>query len=36
MSLFRRPGAALATLLFLVMGAAFLTQVVPYRQILDS
>jgi cell division protein FtsB len=36
MTLFRRPGAALATLLFLVMGAAFLTQVVPYRQILDS
>ena len=36
MTLFRRPGAALATLLFLVMGAAFLTQLVPYRQILDS
>jgi cell division protein FtsB len=36
MTVFRRPGAALATLLFLVMGAAFLTQVVPYRQILDS
>jgi cell division protein FtsB len=36
MRTFRRPGAALATLLFLVMGAAFLTQVVPYRQILDS
>ena len=36
MRIFRRPGAALATLLFLVMGAAFLTQVVPYRQILDS
>jgi cell division protein FtsB len=25
-----------ATLLFLLMGAAFLTQVVPYRQIIDS
>lgn len=36
MTMFRRPGAALATLLFLVLGAAFLTQVVPYRQILDS
>jgi len=36
MTLFRRPGAALATLLFLVMGAACLTQLVPYRQILDS
>lgn len=36
MTLLRRPGAALATLLFLLMGAAFLTQVVPYRQILDS
>jgi cell division protein FtsB len=36
MRIFRRPGAAFATLLFLVMGAAFLTQVVPYRQILDS
>ncbi len=36
MTVFRRPGAAVATLLFLVMGAAFLTQVVPYRQILDS
>ena len=36
MTLLRRPGAALATLLFLLMGAAFLTQVVPYRQIVDS
>lgn len=36
MIVFRRPGAAVATLLFLVVGAAFLTQVVPYRQILDS
>lgn len=32
----RRPGAAMTALLFLVLGAAFLTQVVPYRQILDS
>ncbi|MFQ5521979.1 MAG: septum formation initiator family protein [Acidimicrobiia bacterium] len=36
MTLLRRPGVALATLLFLLMGAAFLTQVVPYRQILES
>ena len=36
MTLLRRPGAAIATLLILVTGAAFLTQVVPYRQILDS
>ncbi len=36
MTVFRRPGAAVVTLLFLVTGAAFLTQVVPYRQILDS
>jgi cell division protein FtsB len=35
-SLFRRPGAAIATLLILLMGTAFLTQVVPYRQIIDS
>lgn len=26
----------MVTLLFILMGAAFLTQVVPYRQILDS
>lgn len=36
MTLLRRPGAVFATLLFLLMGAAFLTQVVPYRQIIDS
>ena len=36
MTLLRRPGAAITTLLFLLMGAAFLTQVVPTRQILDS
>jgi cell division protein FtsL len=35
-TLLRRPGAALATLLFLLMGAAFLTQVVPYGQIVDA
>jgi cell division protein FtsB len=35
-TLLRRPGAAITTLLFLLMGAAFLTQVVPTRQILDS
>jgi cell division protein FtsB len=34
--LLRRPGPALAALLFLLLGAAFLTQVVPYRQIIDS
>ncbi|MFZ0014144.1 MAG: septum formation initiator family protein [Acidimicrobiia bacterium] len=36
MSLLRRPGILMATLLILLMGAAFLTQVVPYGQILDS
>ena len=36
MTLIRRPGVALVTLLFLLIGAAFITQVVPYRQILDS
>lgn len=36
MSLLRRPWTALATLLILIMGAAFLTQVVPYGQIVDS
>lgn len=36
MSLLRRPGAAIATLLIFLMGAAFITQVVPYRQIVDS
>lgn len=36
MNVLRRPGAAMTTLLFLVLGAAFLTQVVPYRQILDA
>lgn len=36
MTLLRRPGVAAATLLILLMGAAFLTQVVPYAQIVDS
>lgn len=36
MSLVRRPGILLATLFILLMGAAFLTQVVPYGQIVDS
>lgn len=36
MRFLRRPGPALAALLFLLLGAAFLTQVVPYRQIIDS
>ncbi|HSJ84874.1 MAG TPA: septum formation initiator family protein [Acidimicrobiia bacterium] len=36
MTVLRRPGVALVTLLFFLLGAAFLTQVVPYRQIIDS
>lgn len=36
MTLLRRPGPAVATLLILLMGAAFLTQVVPYAQIVDA
>lgn len=36
MSLLRRPGVMVATLLIILMGAAFLTQVVPYGQIVDS
>lgn len=36
MTLLRRPGAAAVTVLFLLMGAVFLTQVVPYRQIVDT
>lgn len=36
MSLLRRPGVLTATLLILLMGAAFVTQVVPYKQIVDS
>lgn len=36
MTILRRPGIALVTLLFLLLGAAFLTQVVPYRQIIES
>jgi cell division protein FtsB len=36
MTLIRRPGTAAVTLLFLLMGAAFLTQVVPYRQIVET
>jgi cell division protein FtsB len=35
-TLIRRPGIAIVTLLFLLVGAAFLTQVVPYRQIIAS
>lgn len=35
-TLLRRPGTVLITLLILLMGAAFLTQVVPYGQIIDS
>lgn len=36
MSLLRRPGALVSTLLIFLMGAAFFTQVVPYGQIVDS
>jgi cell division protein FtsB len=36
MTLLRRPGIAIVTLLILLMGAAFLTQVVPYGQIIES
>lgn len=36
MTALRRPGTAVTTLLFLVLGAAFLTQVVPFQQIRDS
>lgn len=36
MTVLRRPGIALLTLLILLMGAAFLTQVVPYGQIVES
>lgn len=36
MRLFRRPGPTLAALLFLVLGAAFLTQLVPFRQMIES
>jgi len=35
-NLLRRPGIAIVTLLILLTGAVFLTQVVPYRQIIDS
>jgi len=35
-TMLRRPGIAALTLLFLLLGAAFLTQVVPYRQIIES
>lgn len=36
MTLTRRPTLVLIVLLFLVIGAAFLTQLIPYRQIIDS
>ena len=36
MTVFHRPAALAITLVFLLIGAAFLTQVVPYRQIMDS
>ena len=32
----RRPWVAVATLLVLLLGVAFLTQVVPYRQIIEA
>ena len=36
MTLIRRPGMLIVTLLFVLIGAAFLTQLVPYQQILES
>lgn len=36
MTLRRRPTVLLIAALFLVIGAAFLTQLIPYRQIIDS
>lgn len=36
MSPAKRPTVLLIALLFLLIGAAFLTQLIPYRQILDS
>lgn len=36
MNLRRRPTVLLVVLLFLVIGAAFLTQLIPYRQIFES
>lgn len=36
MTITKRPTLLLVVLLFLVIGAAFLTQLIPYRQILDS
>lgn len=36
MSLLKRPGAAISTLLIFLLGAAFVTQVVPYNQIVES
>jgi cell division protein FtsL len=36
MTFTRRPTMILLVLLFLVIGAAFLTQLIPYRQIIDS
>lgn len=36
MTLLRRPGILVVTLLFLLIGAAFLTQLVPYQQIIES
>ncbi len=36
MTFTKRPTVWLVALLFLVIGAAFITQLIPYRQILDS
>ncbi|REK41111.1 MAG: hypothetical protein DWQ20_00475 [Actinobacteria bacterium] len=36
MTLNRRPTVLLLVILFLVIGAAFLTQLIPYRQIIES
>ena len=36
MTIIRRPWVAVTTLLFLLLGLAFLTQVIPYRQIIEA
>ena len=36
MRLLKNPGTLISVLLLILLGSAFLTQVVPYRQIVDS
>ena len=36
MKLLKNPGTLISVLLLILLGSAFLTQVVPYRQIVDS